>query len=123
MLTVADALPLTHSAVSYPRLSGSSGKYPYRHGRHLKVVVDLFVYADESGTQRSDVICLVGGHIGSPRQWGRLNGRWRTILASEHVEEFHARDFFTRRVGGVPTAHITAGRRRAALPSSTVSWR
>lgn len=79
-------------------LTGSSGKYPYRIGRHLKVVLDLYVYADESGTDPRDKVCLVGGHIGSPRQWGRFNGRWRSILASEGVDEFHARDFFQRRM-------------------------
>jgi len=77
-------------------LRGSSGKYPYRIGRQLKVVLELYVYADETGTQRKDKLCLVGGHIGSPRQWARFNGRWRGVLDSESVDEFHARDFFQR---------------------------
>jgi hypothetical protein len=61
------------------------------------VVVDLYVYSDESGTEDGATLCLVAGHIGSPRQWNKFNQRWRSILASENVEEFHARDFFQRR--------------------------
>jgi hypothetical protein len=33
------------------RLAGSRGRYPYHRGRHLKVLVDLFVYADETWTR------------------------------------------------------------------------
>jgi hypothetical protein len=76
------------------RLAGSRGRYPYHRGRHLKVLVDLFVYADESGTHKGATMCLVAGHIGSPRQWDRFNVRWRSVLASEEVDELHAKDFF-----------------------------
>jgi hypothetical protein len=34
---------------------------------------------------------MVAGHIGSPRQWRLFDDDWRDVLASEGVEEFHAK--------------------------------
>lgn len=75
-------------------LSGSKGKYPYDRGKHLKVVVELRAYGDESGTHQDASHCVVSGWIASLRQWRKFDDGWNQVLGKYEVPEFHSSDFF-----------------------------
>ena len=80
------------------KLAGSNGRfYPFDRGKHLKVVVELRAYGDESGTHENPPYCLVAGWIGSPRQWRLFEDSWNEVLHEYSISEFHSTDFFNRK--------------------------
>jgi hypothetical protein len=69
---------------------------PYTPGwRHLRVAIESYVYADESGVgdPAEDRFCVVAGHIASLETWSRFNREWKMTLGDE-ISEFKASDFF-----------------------------
>ena len=95
ILASVDAEP-EHRNGPRPRLKGSRGPYPYHDRKHLQVAVTLhdFFYGDETGTGGDARYLVLGGYIGSPRQWGLFDAEWRKVLGKYHVPAFHAIKFF-----------------------------
>ncbi|MDA2926549.1 DUF3800 domain-containing protein [Acidobacteria bacterium AH-259-G07] len=60
-------------------------------------------YADESGIHGDAQVCIVCGYVGGDGQWRCLETEWSQILASYHVQDFHAKEFWTRK----PTGKLT----------------
>ena len=60
------------------------------------MVTELFVYGDESGIDETPY-CVVAGFIASPRHWDSFNAAWRKVIEKAQVNEFHSKDFFSRR--------------------------
>jgi hypothetical protein len=59
------------------------------------VVVDNYVFSDESGIHGEDAAyCVVSGYMGSRRQWKLFEREWASILRKEHVPNFHSKEFF-----------------------------
>ena len=80
-------------------LEGGIGKYPYKRGSHLVLVVENILYADESGHEGSP-FCVMAGYIGRPRVWDSFGQSWSSILwNSTGGEPFHAVRFFKRPKG------------------------
>lgn len=96
-------------------IRGSKGRFPYHEGKHLIVTIELFVFGDESGIQAKAPICLVGGYIGSPRQWERLDKQWRRVLTDNEITEFKGHEFFGRENGQRVGQYAAWTDRKAAL--------
>lgn len=62
------------------------------------MTVELYAYGDESGIDGHGPYCVVAGFIGSPRKWGSFNKAWGKIIEEAGVKEFHAQQFFNRRL-------------------------
>jgi hypothetical protein len=82
-------------------LRGSRGPYPYDQRKHL-IPMALYVYGDDSGTQRSSSFSLVLGYIGSPKQWKSFRKEWEAALRTLKFpdgakREFRSKDLFDRR--------------------------
>lgn len=78
---------------------GSRWKWPYDHGKHLIMALELLAYADEAGDVTKPY-CVVAGFIASPRQWKRFEASWKKALSEYGVPDFHAKDFFSRKNQG-----------------------
>jgi Protein of unknown function (DUF3800) len=61
---------------------------------HPKVFCVLHAYLDDSGTHDSSPVCVVAGYFGSERHWTTFDAKWRAILDSFGIEEFHANKFW-----------------------------
>jgi hypothetical protein len=59
-----------------------------------KVFCVLHAYLDDSGTHDSSPVCVVAGYFGSERHWTRFDSKWRAVLDSFAIEEFHANKFW-----------------------------
>src|SRR5260370_36702966 len=53
-------------------------------------------YLDESGINVDSDAVTLAGFLGGARAWLHVDERWREILASEGIEDFHAKEFFQR---------------------------
>ncbi len=86
-------LPETLSSVPY------WGMLVHPKDGHQKVFCVLHAYLDESGTHDSSPLCVIAGYFGSERHWNKFDLKWRKVLDSEGIEEFHANRFWSF-VGG-----------------------
>lgn len=62
-------------------------------GKHL---VMLKAYLDDSGTHGPARVLALTGFVAGARQWVHLDRAWRSALEQEGLEEFHAKEFFTK---------------------------
>lgn len=74
-------------------------RYLLRGARYI-AVIDLFVFADESGISGTQPYCVVGGFMASERQWGKFEKDWAATLGRFDVPEFHSKVFFGRDQSG-----------------------
>ena len=59
----------------------------------------LEAYFDESGIQNNGKpapICIIAGYCGGQLDWRRFENRWKRILESVGIEEFHSNRFWGR---------------------------
>lgn len=61
----------------------------------VTAIAVLYAFLDESGIHDADY-CAVGGFIGTPEQWKKFDGAWRTVLRRHDQKEFHAKNVFRR---------------------------
>ncbi len=67
---------------------------------HKKVYAMLEGYFDESGIHDGAPICIVAGYYADHSQWNRFEKRWKPILDKNHIDEFHAKEFFGPHLAG-----------------------
>lgn len=60
----------------------------------------LHAYLDDSGTHSDSPWCVIAGYFGSEQKWTRFHSKWRSVLDSFGVEEFHANRFWSAVDGG-----------------------
>lgn len=58
------------------------------------MVTEFDAFGDESGIEASAAYCIVGGYVGTPRQWKIFTKEWSAALDEYGVPRFHAKDFF-----------------------------
>src|SRR5271170_6867835 len=92
-------LPETVSSVPY-----WGGLVHPKDGRS-KVFCVLHAYLDDSGTHDSSPVCVVSGYFGSERHWRIFDEKWRAVLGSFEIEEFHANKFWAYTNGANITEH------------------
>jgi hypothetical protein len=63
---------------------------------HKKLFAMLQAYFDESGIDHETEFCILAGYAGGVGQWKRFERKWRHILKTYGVTEFHAKRFFKR---------------------------
>jgi hypothetical protein len=69
-------------------------------GRCHKVFCMLHAYLDDSGTHADSPLCVISGYFGSEKKWTRFDAKWRSVLDSFGIEEFHANRFWSAFDGG-----------------------
>src|SRR5262249_23065793 len=55
----------------------------------------LRAYLDESGIHADSRWCVIAGYFGSENKWNRFDARWRSVLDSFGIDEFHAQRFWS----------------------------
>jgi Protein of unknown function (DUF3800) len=55
----------------------------------------LRAYLDESGIHADSRWCVIAGYFGSENKWNKFDARWRSVLDSFGIEEFHAQRFWS----------------------------
>src|SRR6266853_2595902 len=60
-------------------------------GARLKV---LHAYHDDSGSHAHSPVLIRAGYFGSEIQWNKFDRRWRSVIDSEGLREFHANRFW-----------------------------
>jgi hypothetical protein len=63
---------------------------------HGKLFAMLQAYLDESGIDHKTPFAVVAGYCGGTGQWKRFERKWKNIIDSYGVQEFHAKRFFGR---------------------------
>jgi hypothetical protein len=58
-------------------------------------------YFDDSGKKETEML-LVGGYIGTIREWESFSADWRISLARKDIKEFKRSDFNAREIGDWP---------------------
>jgi hypothetical protein len=53
----------------------------------------LVIYADESGTNKSEVAPVIAGYIGRPVEWEKFCVEWPAMLNTHKVDYFHFREW------------------------------
>ena len=56
----------------------------------------LIAYMDGSGTHDGAHNCVVAGYWGYVNEWKRFESGWKSVLALDGVDEFHAKEFWPR---------------------------
>lgn len=79
-------------------ITPGKGSFPYHQGNHL--IMELFVFADESGIHENPDYCIVAGFISNPAWWIRLDRKWRKALNDFQVQVFHSKEYFHRQGDG-----------------------
>ncbi len=59
----------------------------------------LHAYLDDSGTHDNSPLCVIAGYFGSEHHWNNFDKKWRKVLDSQRIEEFHANRFWSH-IGG-----------------------
>lgn len=59
----------------------------------------LHAYLDDSGTHDGSPLCVIAGYFGSERHWNSFDKKWRKVIDSQGIEEFHANRFWSH-IGG-----------------------
>ena len=78
------------------------------------MVSEIFAFGDESGVQRNPSYCAVCGYIASPNMWKKFRVKWIAALNENHINEFHAKQFFGR-YNGHDSMHTYQKAKRAFL--------
>jgi hypothetical protein len=65
-----------------------------------KLFVMMQAYMDDSGTHAGAPLCTLGGYFGGVTRWKEFERRWRRVLDTYHVKEFHAKRFWAKTPAG-----------------------
>ncbi len=60
----------------------------------------LTAYIDDSGTHNGSHNAVMAGYWAGVNQWKRFEQVWNSVLRSESVPYFHAKDFWFRKEDG-----------------------
>jgi hypothetical protein len=69
----------------------------FPHWAEERVMVGLKGYCDESGQDGQSRVLVVAGVLSPSNRWERFESEWKLVLASEHLDYFHAYDFYQRK--------------------------